>query len=244
MFSRKIGSLKYTFEKGKLLTKECEIKTPFINPLKTKTTNIFNFLTIDIETFLDDEMNQIPYWICIYNGDESLKFYLDNYNSADEMLIAAIKAISIPKYNTYRVYAHNFSSFDGILLLRILNKCGFISPIIKDGKRLSINYKYSSGKSSEKKYSIKFMDSFLILPNSLRKLAISFKTDTQKGNFDVLKINKSNYKEFKDEAILYCIDDCKSLYEILFKFNDIIFNKFNICIKSYPPKDYYISNFC
>ena len=32
---------------------------------------------------------------------------------------------------------------------------------------------------------------------------------------------------FKDEAIKYCLIDCISLYEILFKFNQLIYNKFN-----------------
>ena len=69
-------------------------------------------------------------------------------------------------------------------------------------------------------------DSILLLPNSLRKLAKSFNVETQKGNFDTLKVNKDNFISFKKDVINYCIDDCKSLYQILSKFNDLIFKKF------------------
>ena len=39
---------------------------------------------------------------------------------------------------------------------------------------------------------------------------------------------------FKDESIKYCNLDCKSLYDILIKFNDLIFNRFKLNIRYYP----------
>lgn len=66
------------------------------------------------------------------------------------MLINAINSICIRKYNNYNIYAHNFSNFDGVLLLRILNKfkngkiylrsCLAMLPIIKDGRIISIYF--------------------------------------------------------------------------------------------------------
>jgi hypothetical protein len=83
-------------------------------------------------------------------------------------------------------------------------------------------------------YSLNFFDSILLLPNSLRKLGKSFNVPIQKGNFEVTKVNENNYKFFKEEVIKYCSDDCISLFQILVKFNQLIFNNFNINIKNYP----------
>lgn len=49
-----------------------------------------------------------------------------------------------------------------------------------------------------------------------------------------ITVNKYNYKDLKNEVINYCIDDCKSLYKILVKFNQLIFDNFNINQKNYP----------
>jgi hypothetical protein len=232
-FVRKINSNKYIFEKGKLILKESIKKSNYIKPLKSSNKNNFKFLTLDIETYLDKDNYQIPYCICIYDGKENKSFYLDDFISPEDMLIAAIKSISIRKYKGYNIYAHNFSNFDGIFLLKILNKVGNINPTIKDGKIISVNYIFKSSKSN-KFYSLRFCDSILLLQNSLRKLAKSFNCSTQKGDFNTLQVNKDNFKDLKQDVINYCIDDCKSLYEILVKFNQLIYENFNISIKNYP----------
>lgn len=111
-FIRKINQNKYTFILGKLELMQSERKVKFINPIKPKN-NLFNFLTLDIETYLDSNNYQTPYCICIYDGKEGkiFKFYLNEYKNSDELLISAIKQISIAKYRNYNIYAHNFSSF-------------------------------------------------------------------------------------------------------------------------------------
>ena len=38
----------------------------------------------------------------------------------------------------------------------------------------------------------------------------------------------------KDETIKYCIQDCKSLYQVLDKFNKLIFAKYNLNIHNNP----------
>jgi hypothetical protein len=99
---------------------------------------------------------------------------------------------------------------------------------------------------------------------SLRKLAISFGVDVQKGIFPNRFINPDNLNyvgsvpafkyfdgitqneyilycnnfiknwSFRDEAIKYCIQDCISLHQILIKFNQLIFDNFKININKYP----------
>jgi len=45
---------------------------------------------------------------------------------------------------------------------------------------------------------------------------------------------KGTHWNFKTEAIKYCELDCISLFQILSKFNQLIFNQFNINIGKYP----------
>ena len=107
------------------------------------------------------------------------------------------------------------------------------------------------------------MDSFLILPAPLKDLCKSFGTSSAKDIFPYLlsDINYNgpvpdfkyfskkvsieeylNYKKrfvnqvwnFKREAIKYCELDCISLYEVITKFNKLIFNKFQIDMTKYP----------
>jgi len=50
------------------------------------------------------------------------------------MLISPIKCLMKRKYNNYRVYFHNFSTFDSVFLVNTLsNLSGKIAPVIKDG---------------------------------------------------------------------------------------------------------------
>jgi hypothetical protein len=119
---------------------------------------------------------------------------------------------------------------------------------------MSIKVKLIDGKT------IIFKDSYLLLPLSLRSLCKAFQVETTKGYFPFkvrnifysgvipkfeywTGISLSDYRLIKDnnigklwsfqiEAIKYCKLDCKSLHEILTKFNQLIFNEFNINIHS------------
>jgi len=176
------------------------------------------------------------------------------------MINDAITDICIRKYKNYRVYLHNFSKFDGYFLIKYLAQLGYCEPIIHKGKIISCNF--TSHKHS---VSITFMDSYLILPSSLKNLCKSFDVKDPKGIFpyNLYDINYSSklvpdfkyfsnitideynaYKDsfvkgnkiwnFKDEAIKYCELDCISLFQILSKFNTLIFKKFKLNIIKYP----------
>lgn len=54
-----------------------------------------------------------------------------------------------------------------------------IRPIIRGGRIIDLSYSFGEGKT---KYKLYFRDSCLLLPDSLRKLAINFKV-TNKGLF-------------------------------------------------------------
>lgn len=51
--------------------------------------------------------------------------------------------------------------------------------------------------------------------------------------FDYVKICKGLW-DLREETIKYCIQDCRTLYQIMIKFNDLIHSKFGVTIKKYP----------
>jgi hypothetical protein len=112
------------------------------------------------------------------------------------------------------------------------------------------------------RYHINFRDSFLILPSSLRKLSKAFNVEN-KGHFPFRFVNNpaidlnyvgptpdfslfdgissmeynsliSNNWNLREETIKYCILDCVVLHQVLSKFNDLIFNKWNLNIHRFP----------
>lgn len=257
-FMRTIENKKFYFINGEQILLTSEIKTKFIKQ-KTKAKNLVNkFITIDIETYSVDGI-LTPYLICFYDGKNFYSFYLSNYNSVEQMMLDCLKSILKRKYKGYNVYAHNLAKFDIIFLLKYLVKLGNIKPIFHNGKIIFLTVNY--GENGQ--YKIVFKDSLLLLLSSLKSLCKSFNIEESKTVFPHLFINKNNlnykgkvpefkyfiatdkneYQDYKskhyiwnlkEEAIKYCKIDCISLYQILLKFNDKIFNLFNINIHQYP----------
>ena len=130
-FTRIIGSSKYYIEEGKITLKEVTKKYQYIQPTNKHSKPFNKFITLDIETrTIDNKM--VPYCICLFDGRKSYSFYLSKYNSTEEMILDAIKLlfsnyksskdenVTIYNYDGYIVYAHNFSRFDSVFILKLL----------------------------------------------------------------------------------------------------------------------------
>jgi len=250
-FIRILDNKKYYFENNQQILYTKEKKTKFISKLaQTKILNN-NFITLDIETYIKDGI-LIPYVISIYDGKMEFTFSIWEYNNHEQMILTALKSIMIRKYNDYNVYIHNMAKFDIIFLLKYLVKLGAVQPIIHNGKIISIKLNFGE----DNKYNIQFKDSYLLLLNSLMKLSRSFKVETQKSVFPHLFVNENNlsyigevpefkyfdkisnkdYNEYKskfnynwnlkEESLKYCKIDCISLYQVIYKFADMIFDLF------------------
>ena len=160
--------------------------------------------------------------------------------------------------NNLIVYAHNLSNFDGVLLLKHLLPFGQVEPIIHNGKLISIKLRLNV--EGYKGKTVIFKDSFLLLPLSLRKLCSAFNVINPKGYFP-FKFTNIFYKgllplieywkditqmeydslhlqfpggnwSFKDESIKYCKLDCQCLFDVLIKFNELIFNEFKLNVNN------------
>ena len=196
------------------------------------------------------------YLLCWYNGDKKYSYLINSQEGPKEIIYRAMKDICKKKYSGYNIYLHNFAKFDAIFLIKYLAEIGNCKPIIHNSKIISFKFTYN-------KITLTFRDSYLILLTSLNKLSKSFNIDNPKGLFLIYFNNinyignvpdfkyfpqnttiqeYNNYKDsfqnklwsFKEESEKYCLLDCISLYEVLTKFNELIYNKFNININDYP----------
>lgn len=229
-----------------------------IKPEFPKTYTYVDYGVIDIETFVSAKegstiKEHIPYAIGIYNPKlkEVKMFYLTSYNTINKELgikdMFADVFAYIKDNNIVRLYAHNGGNFDFKLIL------GFGGIVKEKGKG-----KWNIDKSFVRKqkiyymtlgsedFKVTFYDSFLLLPESLKRLAKSFGCETQKGIFphsfihsiahleyigpkpdishftdikedDYNNIPIENYN-LKSECLKYLESDCKALYQVLEKF--------------------------
>ena len=153
-----------------------------------------------------------PYAISIFDSFQFYSFYLSDFKNVNEMLRKALETIFVKKYNHHHIYVHNFANFDAVFLFDVLSSFGSMIPTIHNGRIISIKINY-------KKYVFHFKDSYQLLPQSLRKLGISFDVLTQKSIFPYEFVNNNDinlnyigiippFKFFSDitieEYLLYC----------------------------------------
>ena len=128
LFKREIGKNIIYINNGKILVKEKELSAkPFKKVNSDKViAGLDTFMTLDIETILVDNVIT-PYLICGYGKDVKFDCFINELSdkSIEKMFNNFItKLIEIKQKNKSLkyIYAHNFSGFDGILLLKHLVK--------------------------------------------------------------------------------------------------------------------------
>lgn len=236
-----------------LINLERNINVTFLDKIDTERKHVKNFLTFDIETYLDKDNNSVPYACGFFDGSETKSYYLDNKSglNSEALLLGCINDM-LSKYKGYHVYCHNFSKFDAIFLHSILHKYFKVSNIIsKDINIISMQIQ------DKLKRKLKFVDSFVLLPFSLANLGKDFETSTTKGNFPYSFVNKDNlfycgdmpdfayYKDMsieqylhiksnkrpwnmREETLSYLSKDLICLHQVISKVSLIIYNKYSI----------------
>ena len=257
-FVRKIGNSEFTYTNGELVLVTTPKRTRSLTTLKTETSISNKILTLDTETRVINSVHQL-YLISFFDGAHSQSFFSTDFKTQEDLIIAAMQALMVKKYDNHKVYVHNLANFDSVFLFKTLSKIGTIKPIIHKGNLISFTFKYNG-------YIITFKDSYQILPVSLKRLTLAFNVLNKSffpHNFTNLSSTSLNYiggvpdikffsgitaseyegysNNFKannwnlrEEAIKYCQIDCVSLYQVLVKFNELIFNLFNVNIEKYP----------
>jgi hypothetical protein len=263
-FTRIIDNHEYIFTNGNLIVKKIIRKSNYLTSIQSDKKIHNKFLTLDIETQTIKDVIS-PVLISIYDGKQIFNYYLTDYVNVDTMFRDALINLCDKKYHGHIIYVHNLSYFDGIFLLKRLSKLGNtkLEPILKEGKMIQLKLKF------DKHYIILSAggrDSMLLLPLSLRKLAIAFNV-TLKSVFPYWilvnrnipldyvgmvphyesndQINREEYNiyasKFKSynwnlrrELTNYCENDCVVLFQVIQKFNEFIFDLFQLNIHRFP----------
>ena len=256
-FKREIKKSTIYFIDGEIVLRKQELPAKPFRKLSTKNANLINdFYTMDIETIqVDHPTNENvkivkPYLINAYNG----RHHINSFNSDENQLFKGFMDKLISQIGSKTIiYAHNLSTFDGVLLLKHLLDYGKVDPIIHNGKIISINLKVFGLNRTK---TIIFKDSMLLLPSSLRNLCLSFNVKTSKSYFpfdlgDIFYLGKfpefeywtdisrekwfelknhhgTKMWSFRLESIKYCEIDCVSLHQVISHFTELIFNKFKV----------------
>lgn len=163
--------------------------------------------------------------------------------------------LSVHKYKSHKIYIHNFTYFEGVLLMKELSTLGVCRPLMLDETNaMGLEFIMSGRKG----IILTFKDSLKLIPSSLKEASKAFSIETPKLLFPVLLDNiefsgpvpdikyfpnitteeYDNYVkslcgkiwEFKEESIKYCMVDCIALFQILKAYNALTFAKFNIIL--------------
>jgi hypothetical protein len=98
-FVRIIKNKKFYYENNKLILFIKELKLKFIAKLNTSKSITDNFLTLDIETYKEDDGTLIIFCICIFDGLKNNYFYISDFKNSEQLIIAALKSIMQRKYH-------------------------------------------------------------------------------------------------------------------------------------------------
>lgn len=184
-----------------------------INKKTNKNTKFCKFFAYDIETYPSKKDTHEPYLITLYSNKEIIVWFKEdpNHNIIREFINHVIN-----NYRDHKGFAHNAGNFDARHILNELKVEEFLNKtktcLVKEGNILAIYLKNN----------ITLADSFHLLPHSLDKLANQFKLEMTKGSIPHDKITLKNYKNYKEDAITYCINDSKILFKVLEHFQHII----------------------
>jgi DNA polymerase type B, organellar and viral len=163
-----------------------------ISKLSKSKETALNILTLDVETFIDNDGKMKIYCICTYDGKNSKSYYLTDFYYIKSMILKLLNELLSKNNSGKTVYIHNSNNFDLIFLMKYLASLDNIqmNPLVRDGQFINIEIKYGNNYQ----YNIQLRDSYLLLPASLDNLAKAFNINEQKLEFNHKLVNKKLIK--------------------------------------------------
>ena len=185
-----------------------------------------------------------PYCFGFYSENYCEIFYKSECNSENAVYKKYIQLLfNVYKHNNNKktlIIYHNLSSFDGYFILECFLKYDgveylkklynsdrkfktekniLIEPLIKDNQIICIKIysSYINTKGIEKKKCMFLIkDSYLILPASLNKLAVTFLNESKSRLIDITEVSEKNYcsPNIKKNVIKYLKQDLYLTYEV------------------------------
>ncbi len=179
---------------------------PLTGPVKRN-----KFAVVDLES-KDGETQKAgftrPFMVGYYDGEQYLQ--TKGPNCIEEMVLVLLRE----ETRGMVFYAHYGGSFDYFHFLPVIIRMGYCVQLITVGSTIMmLEVKKYRG---EKKKSWRFLDSFKLIPTSLKNAAKSFHTEVQKEEMDL------NAHELDLRWPVYLKADCISNYQVVEKFHDLV----------------------
>ncbi|KAJ8425848.1 hypothetical protein Cgig2_000480 [Carnegiea gigantea] len=234
--------------KGKKIQHSKKSYPSHITATKSCRKNLKCFLVGDIETIVIDNVHK-PYaaGLMMVRPNEVINqnVLIETFFSEDDKIITdsfedrstkvlndlIIRILSIVrrKRSALTIYFHNFSRFDGVLLLKHIayHHKYKLKPLLRN------NGLYELGVYSGKKMLFRFRDSLNLLPGSLNSLASSLCPELgTKGSIDHENVSLSNLVSNKKTLLDYMKQDILLLGGVMRKAQDIYWKLLQVDIKS------------
>lgn len=222
--------------------------TTHITALKPSRTELKPFMVADTETILIDNVHK-PYaagLLMVRPGEEFNEIMIDTYFSEDYSIIfdsfeerstkvlydLVLRILTIVKQerSALTIYFHNFSRFDGILILKHLachHKSYRLKPLMRN------NRLYELIVYSGKKILFRFRDSLNLLPGKLNALAKNLCPDLgPKGSIPYDEVRLSNLVSMKKSLLDYMKQDILLLGGVMQKAQEIYWKLYQVDIES------------
>ena len=217
--------------------------------------------SLDLETYGSDIPNLGSGYHQVYAGGWATTkhknyFYIKKNETSEQFVNRLLTSILMTKdLNGFTFYVHNLGRFDSIFIIKslILNDQISITPIWKDNAILSLTLKYGD-------FKIVLLDSLQLISDSLENILKSFNCEVQKGYFPHTFVNKDNLYYIGDkpskfyfknipeleynnipinnwdlqkELIKYLKSDVEGLLDVVLKFNNNIYSKYQLNITNF-----------
>jgi len=211
-----------------------------------KTSDPLPFISMDIET-MEINSEEVPISISIKTFNKTKLFIID-----PSKLIGSTKDMAVSdlwneffyfillNYNKHTIFVHNLGAFDGFFIYKALSlrfKPEEISCLIDhDNKFIQITLKLlpDAQKQGIEKFKVIFKDSYRIFPVSLDDLCkilnVPGKTSSYKEEYHNLSL--FNNEQLLEEFKIYSLQDAISLFDCLFKLQDMYLQDYNVDICS------------
>ena len=221
-----------------------------IPALKPTTKVRRPFIVADTETVLINNVH-VPYaagFIALRPG-EDIGVYSDSdfktYFSEDDLFripefidrsnrmlfgFLELLAVHANRTNIRTVYFHNFSRFDGILLMKYYasraDKGYTFKPLLRNLKL------YELAVYRDRKLVFRLRDSYTLLPSSLAKLAKTLCPQLgSKGSIPHDEVRVANLMDLREQLLEYMIQDIRLLGGVMLKAQDIYWTKYKVDIE-------------
>jgi hypothetical protein len=199
--------LYYSLKNKTILKQEVTLKPNFMKKINLSFNESNNFITFDIEAYLNTNNEFVPYACGWYDGSNARMYYLTDYESSLKMIAAAFEDIfeyinSGKNHDKkFAIYVHNLAHYDGVYIIEALQTLGSVKPLMKDNKIIYIDaakdcdYLGKGAAHKKRKIKIRLLDSYSLIPVNLKDLAKEFNCQTQKGSFphSFVKEHNLNY---------------------------------------------------